>query len=174
MAQELAGFRVAVIAAAQQAMQAMELQMVDESFRAIQDFVWDWKGPISNRRSIINTGALMNSVQIGSVDLQQNSISFSLTWDPVDPDNGDHYAKLVHDGQAGYFEDDEGGDFAKDYTARPWTFLLIPSEQRDDSELNTDSGPTTESLPEDGWEASLEAFQQAFRQQLTGKLKVVR
>ena len=169
-------------------MQAMELQMVDESFRAIESFQWEWNGPISDQRAIIDTGALMNSIELGSVESEQNSISFSLRWDPVDPgtdpthgveggqigpQQGKHYASLVHNGQAGYFQGEEGGDFAKDYTARPWTFLLIPAEQRDDSEIYTDTGPATESLPEDGWEAAMKAFDQALRQQLTTQFQVI-
>ena len=172
MAGLLGGLRAAVIDAAQQAMQAMELQMVDESFRAIQDFEWEWNGPISGERPIIDTGRLMESIELGDVELTQDRITFSLAWDPVDPETNAHYASLVHDGQSGYFEGEEGGDFAKDYTARPWTFLLIPADQRDDSELATDSGPTTESLPEDGWDIALEAFNRSFKQVLSRTMKV--
>lgn len=173
MAELLGEFRAAVVAAAQQAMAQMQFQMLSEAETAIQDFQWEWNGPISGRRSIIDTGNLMNSVEWSDVELQQNRITFSLSWDPVDPDTGVHYGSLVHDGEAGYFEDDEGGDFAKDYTARPWTFLLIPAEQRDDSRLNTDTGPTPESLPEDGWEASLQAFNRSLRQELSRTMKVI-
>ena len=172
MAELLGEFRAAVVAAAQQAMAQMQFQMLAEAETAIQEFRWEWKGPISDRRAIIDTGNLMNSVEWSDVELQQNSITYSLSWDPVDPETGEHYGTLVHDGQAGYFEDDEGGDFAKDYTARPWTFLLIPAEQRDDSSLNTDIGPSTESLPEDGWEASLQAFTRSLRQELSRSMKV--
>ncbi len=175
MAALLDGFRAAVVSAAQQAMQAMELQMVDESFRAIQDFEWEWKGPISGDRSIIDTGRLMESIELGDVERKQNSISFSLVWHPIDPEatRVKDYAALVHDGSAGYFEDEEGGDFAKDYNARPWTFLLIPADQRDDSQLNTDIGPSVESLPEDGWEAALEAFNRRLSQELSRTMKVI-
>ena len=151
--------------------------MVDESFLAIESFQWEWNGPISDQRAIIDTGALMNSIELSGVEMQQNSISFSLRWDPVDPapnpKRDKHYASVVHDGAAGYFEGEEGGDFAKDYTARPWTFLLIPEEQRDDSAVNTDTGPTTESLPEDGWQAALKALNQSLRQQLSTQFKVI-
>jgi len=173
MAELLGGFRTAVLAAAEQAMQQMQVQMLMEAETAIQDFEWEWNGPISGRRSIIDTGNLMNSVAWSDVEVQQNSITYSLSWDPVDPETGKHYGALVHDGQAGYFEDEDGGDFAKDYTARPWTFLLIPADQRDDSQVNTDTGPTTESLPEDGWEAALQAFSTRLRQELARSMKVV-
>jgi len=175
MAELLGGFRTAVLAAAEQAMVQMQFQMLSEAETAIQDFEWEWNGPISNRRSIIGTGRLMNSVEWSDVEVHQNSITFSLVWHPIDPEptRTKDYADLVHDGQAGYFEDEEGGDFAKDYTARPWTFLLIPADQRDDSQVNTDTGPTTESLPEDGWEAALQAFSTRLRQELARSMKVV-
>lgn len=173
MAELLEEFRNAVLAAAEQAMQEMELQMVDESFRAIEEFQWEWNGPVSDERAIIDTGNLMRSIELGPVERKQNKIGFSLTWDPVDPETGDHYADLVHNGQIGYFEDEEGGDFAKDYTARPWTFLLIPADQRDDTELNTDTGPTPESLPEDGWEAALQVFNRSLMSGLSRSFRVV-
>ena len=173
MADLLAELRSAVMNAAQQAMGELQAQMILESYQAIGEFQWEWNGPISGDRPIIDTGNLMNSLEPSAVNVQQNRLSFTLSWDPVDPESGKHYASLVHDGQAGYFGNEEGGDFAKDYTARPWTFLLIPAEQRDDSRINTDTGPTPESLPEDGWEAALKAFQQAFRQQLSTQFKVI-
>lgn len=173
MAELLAGLRTAVLNAAQQAMGELQAQMIVESYGAIESFQWNWEGPISDERPIIDTGNLMNSLDPSGIQLKQNSISFSLTWDPVDPETGKHYGELVHDGQAGYFVDDEGGDFAHDYTARPWTFLLIPAEQRDEELLNTDTGPTPESLPEDGWEAGLQAFQRTFAQELSRQFKVV-
>jgi hypothetical protein len=172
MAELLGEFRAAVLAAAEQAMGQMQFQMLAEAETAISDFVWEWNGPISGRRSIIDSGNLMRSVEWSDVEVQQNSITFSLSWDPVDPESGKRYGALVHDGQAGYFEGEEGGDFAKDYTARPWTFLLIPADQRDDSDINTDTGPATQSLPEDGWEAALTAFNRSLRQELSRSMKV--
>lgn len=171
MAQLLGKLQAAVIAAATVAMQEMELQMVDESYRAIEEFQWEWNGPVSDQRAIIDTGNLMNSIELGPVERKQNKIEFSLTWDPVDPETGDHYADLVHDGHASYFEDEKTGE-TREYTARPWTFLMIPADQRDDMEVNTETGPTTESLPEDGWEAALQAFQRSMRQELSRTFKV--
>jgi len=171
VAELLSELRSAVIAAATVAMQEMELQMVDESYLAIEGFEWEWNGPVSDQRSIIDTGNLMNSVEIGNVELKQNRITFSLTWDPVDPETGEHYAELVHNGEPAYFEDDDG--FPKDYTARPWTFLLIPAEQRDDSQVRTDTGPTPESLPEDGWESALQSFKRAMGRELSRTFKVL-
>lgn len=167
----LGDFRQAVIEAAKEAMQAMQLQMVDESFTAIQDFQWEWKGPISDSRSIIDTGNLMNSIQLGELEVKADSIGYTLTWDPVDPGNGQRYADLVHYGNEEHFETDE--DEIKEYTARPWTFLLIPEEDRDEELLNTDISPSVDSLPDDGWKAAMQAFDDAFKRKLSTSMKVI-
>lgn len=170
----LGEFRTAVLAAAAEAVAKMQYQMMVESEVAIQEFEWEWKGPISNERSIIDTGRLMESIEPSKINVQQNSISFSLVWHPIDPEakRAKDYADLVHDGQEGYFEG-EDYDQDKEYTARPWTFLLMPAEQRDDSQLNTEIGPSVDSLPEDGWEACLKAFNDSFRQELSRTMKVI-
>lgn len=184
----LGEFRTAVLAAAAEAVAKMQYQMMVESEVAIREFQWEWKGPISGDRPIIDTGALMNSIEPSPVEIKGNSITFSLKWDPVDKEkdigetpmrwqvpedqDGFHYASLVHDGKRAYFRLRDGGK-RRDYTARPWTFLLMPAEQRDDSQLNTEIGPSVDSLPEDGWEACLKAFSQSFRQELSRTMKVI-
>lgn len=161
-----------MLQAAETAMGEMQVQMALEANRAIEEFEWEWNGPRADERNIMDTGNLMESLVPSDVSVEQNHIRFSMKWDAVDPETGKHYAELVHNGQEEYFYDEEK-DVAYDYTARPWTFLLIPAEARDEGQVNTSTGPVPQSLPEDGWEAALEAFRGALRQQIAKRYKVV-
>lgn len=171
MASILAQLEAALIESIKAATEEMQVQMVIESSEIIDNFSWDWKGRYKGTRSIVETGALRDSLTFTDVNLDENQISYSLTWNPTDPETGAQYASLVHDGAREYFKMKDGT--MREYTARPWTFLLTPPEQRDDSQLQTKSGPTAESLPDDYWEACLHSFNVTLKSQLTKKLKVV-
>lgn len=162
-----------VLLAAQAGLVDMQEQMLAESYRAIESFKWKWEGRNAPRqREIIDTGNLRDSAKLSPVESKPNQLSFTLSWNPIDPDNGKRYGALVHDGQPDYFYDDED-DVYWDYTARPWTFLMMPAEDRDEERLNTEIGPTPESLPEDGWDAAMYAFKRIFEQELSKRFKLI-
>lgn len=161
-----------MLQAAETAMGEMQAQMALESYKAIEEFEWEWNGPKANERNIMDTGNLMESLTPSEVTVEPNHIRFQLKWDAVDPETGKHYAELVHNGRAEYFYDEEK-EVTYDYTARPWTFLLIPADQRDEEQLSTSTGPVPQSLPEDGWEAAVQAFKEALRQQIAKRYKVL-
>lgn len=174
MATDLSKFRAAVIAAAKVAVSEMQLQMAMESTNAIDSFMWTWKGRIPDTRPITDSGELNRSMELTPIDLNANRISFSLKWDPVDVENFpqvSHYADIVHDGRKEWFRMEDGT--MRDYTARPWTFLLMPPEQRNASRLKVSSGPSAESLPDDAWEACLTAFNLTLKNQLANSFKVI-
>jgi hypothetical protein len=172
MAAEIENLRNAILNAAKIALEEMQVQMALESSDIIENFQWEWKGPISGSRPILDTGALRDSLETTPVVLNRNRMGFTLKWDPIDVDafpRITHYASLVHDGATDYFETEDG---TKDYTARPWTFLLMPADQRDESQINTKTGPSPSSLPEDYWQASLQSFRTTFSQQLSRFIKI--
>lgn len=174
MATELAQLRAAVIAAAKIAVGELQVQMALESTDAIDNFQWNWKGMNPDTRNITDTGNLKESLEVSPVTLESNRISFSMKWDPIDVENFpqvSHYADIVHDGRKGWFEMKDGS--LRDYTARPWTFLLMPPEQRDASRLQTESGPTAVSLPDDAWEACLRSFDMTLKNELAKSVRIV-
>lgn len=174
MATDLAQFKAAVIAAAKVAVSEMQLQMAIESTDVIDNFQWQWKGKVPDTREITDTRQLNESMELSPVTINGNVLSYKMTWDPIDVENFpqvSHYADIVHDGREGWFKMEDGS--FRDYTARPWTFLLIPPEQRDVSRLKVSSGPAAESLPDDAWEACLTAFSTTLKSELSKTQRIV-
>lgn len=165
--------RQAVLKAARDGVLELQMSLAEEGTYAISQFQWEWYGPAGpDNRNIVDTEALMRSIKPSAVEVSTSSVTASLEWDPTDPLTGEHYADLVHNGEEGYFWDEES-DKTYDYTARPWTFLLMPSDQRPVEMIGTTKGLDPESLPTDSWDAAFKRFKVTFRNSLATRVRVI-
>jgi hypothetical protein len=95
-------------------------------------------------------------------------------WDPIHEDDDKHYAPLVHNGAKDYFQDDpDEPENTRDYVARPWTFLLAPADQRDETQLNAIAGENPVTKPQTSWDFALRKFDAKFKQYIGTTYKVI-
>lgn len=145
--------------------EALQKELTVQSGIELSTFSWQWKHEPPFRRTVDGSGApysigtLKESLSISRIKTK-NSIGFSMKWDPVSQRENKQfrYGSLVVTGHPNFFK----GEANPEYSARPFTFLLIPKEQRDIRILKTSIAPDAKSLPETAWHIGMERFKIAF------------
>jgi len=171
----LTQFREAVIFAATEDLSEAQISLAMAAEKEIQSVTWNWFRPEGTieKRNIIDTSDLLNSMEVIPPQREGNNIDAALRWNPVHDDN--HYASIVHNGAIDFFQDDpDDPDSKRDYAARPWTFRLVPKECRNMSQIETIAGQNPMTYDETNWKVAMQHFEMAFKHHLAMKFKVVR
>lgn len=121
------------------------------------------------------SGSLYNSQTPFGPIATTNGILFGFEWSAVH-ESGREYASLVHNGGFNVVNQMDWPKTPKkgrNYSARPWTFLVTPPEQRNLSAIVFRGSVNLETLPSQGWDASYQVFIDSFRTILSSAVKVV-
>jgi hypothetical protein len=154
-----------ILRSVEKGVEALQKEMVVQANIEVSTFSWQWKHEPPLRRTVDGSGApysigtLKESLSVSKIK-GSNSIGFSMKWDPISQREGKQfrYGSLVVTGHPNFFK----GAANPEYSARPFTFLLMPKEQRDVRILKTSIAPDAKSLPETAWHIGMERFKIAF------------